>query len=63
MFQMKVLKKYWSMKKSMDKAHEKMWTSTKDYYEELLQTDITDLEKTWYERRVKSCESLLTKFS
>ncbi len=51
------------MRKSMDKAHEKMWSNTKEYYEELLQTDITDLEKTWYERRVKSCESLLTKFS
>ena len=60
---MKVLKKYWSMKKIMDKVQEKMWFNTKEYYEGLLQTDITGLEITWYERRIKSCPNLLTKFS
>jgi hypothetical protein len=50
------------MRDHMDKAHEKMWTSTKEYYEELLQSDASDLEKSWYERRVKSCDNLLSVF-
>lgn len=47
----------------MDKAHEKMWLNTKDYYTKLLETEISDIEKSWYERRIKSCENLLTTFS
>ena len=44
----------------MDKAHEKMWSNTKDYYTNLLTTNISDEEKSWYERRVASCDNLLS---
>ena len=46
----------------MDKAHEKMWSDTKDHYTKLLATDISEDEKSWYERRIASCENLLTVF-
>ena len=46
----------------MDKAHEKMWLNTKSFYTKLLTSDIPDYEKSWYERRIKSCDSLLSTF-
>lgn len=47
---------------TMDKAHEKMWSDTKDHYTELLKTDISEDEKSWYDRRVASCDNLLSAF-
>ena len=46
----------------MDKAHEKMWSNTKDLYTKLLATNISDEKKSWYERRIASCDNLLTIF-
>lgn len=46
----------------MDKAHEKMWSDTKDHYTKLLLTDISVDEQAWYERRITSCDNLLTIF-
>mgnify|MGYP006110129527 FL=1 len=45
----------------MDKAHEKMWLKTKSYYTDLIKSS-SDPEKSWYERRVKSCDNLLNTF-
>jgi hypothetical protein len=47
---------------NMDKAHEKMWLKTKSYYTDLIKSNISDEEKSWYERRVRSCDNLLNIF-
>ena len=46
----------------MDKSHEKMWSNTKAHYTKLLKTDISVDEQSWYERRIASCDNLLTTF-
>ena len=43
----------------MDKAHEKTWTNTKEYYEILLKHVTNSEEEGWFRRRVKSCQDLL----